>query len=550
MAQDPLAMVYGGQIGQGQAQVFDTSGIAKQVIAQNKEKDKVFLDSIIDLDVSKVWNQDLPEYNEMWGKYRTFVSDNYKALSNPSRNVDKWSEKKRMEQELLNFVATSNSQKTEFVEYNKSLKAINNDNELKWQEAIDEKQWLDKDKTIPNPNYGRTLSNIYKNMPLKERSYLNIWDMRTPTPKGLLHFTKEAAAAANKAGLRKVTKSTTNAAGEVTGSRTEDEFSDKYLKVGEILSDPDGVPNSGDETVVQEDGVHLNPNAGQLYYDSWMSHFDISGSVRKSVEREYNKAGFEGNLETNLEDIREFWHKQASLNIKGMGVSERQYRKRIEPKTNVYVNISDKKSAGWDISGVSDYYTDANSSYVKANNGVGVTVFPMRYKEGTAPFMSTGSEFKGKIMSNFGGDFSGATMPTNAKFDGFYKDNNGKIGFSVSMKSSVIADEVRDKTQTINSKQSQLDKIEKDKPQVIENGQVVPNPKIATLQKELDALNKEISEMTKVKNQDQRLLIPLEDANGAPINLSILNVNGLPSTIEEIEGIVGGRSKKKPKHTI
>ena len=98
MAQDPLAMVYGGQIGQGQAQVFDTSGIAKQVIAQNKEKDKVFLDSIIDLDVSKVWNQDLPEYNEMWGKYRTFVSDNYKALSNPSRNVDKWSEKKRMEQ--------------------------------------------------------------------------------------------------------------------------------------------------------------------------------------------------------------------------------------------------------------------------------------------------------------------------------------------------------------------------------------------------------------------------------------------------------------------
>ena len=41
-------------------------------------------------------------------------------------------------------------------------------------------------------------------------------------------------------------------------------------------------------------------------------------------------------------------------------------------------------------------------------------------------------------------------------------------------------------------------------------------------------------------------MVPVEDANGDPINLSILDVNSLPSTIEEIEKVVGGRGKKKP----
>jgi len=184
MAQDPLAMVYGGQIGQGQAQVFDTSGLAKQVVLQQKEKDKAFLDSIIDLDTSKVWNQDLPEYNKMWDKYRNYVSENYKALSNPSRNVDIWSEKKRMEQEMLNFVSTSHTQHQQHLEFTKSLRDVNADGHLKWNQSMDENEFLE-DGTTANPNYGRALSDLYKEMSLSDRSSVNLWDLKTAVQKDI-----------------------------------------------------------------------------------------------------------------------------------------------------------------------------------------------------------------------------------------------------------------------------------------------------------------------------------------------------------------------------
>ena len=76
------------------------------------------------------------------------------------------------------------------------------------------------------------------------------------------------------------------------------------------------------------------------------------------------------------------------------------------------------------------------------------------------------------------------------------------------------------------------------------------NPKIKTLKSEIYKLNKDIEKFVNQSGQDQWLMIQVIDGNGYPINLSILSVSGLPSTIEEIEGIVGGRSKKKPKHTI
>tara|TARA_R110002110_G_scaffold26099_3_gene96398 strand:+ start:1944 stop:3575 length:1632 start_codon:yes stop_codon:yes gene_type:complete len=535
MAQDPLASVYGGQIGQGQAQVFDTSGLAKQVVLQQKEKDKAFLDSIIDLDTSKVWSQDLPGYNEMWNKYRNYVSDNYKALSNPSRNVDKWSEKKRMEQEMLNYVATSNSQHKEHLEFTKSTRDTD-----KWVQTLDENELLPNGEN--NPNYGRALSDIWATTPLADRG--NLWDTRTKKPKGMLHWTGITTKSANASGLAPVTIPQYNQFGDVIGSSTKQEYSDMYLKVGDIL-DPDGVPDSGDEQEVYNEREVLNPNAGQLYYDRWMADFDTSEQVRATVEYEYNQSGGDGNLESNYDDIREFWHSQASLNVKGMGVKEVRYKKTKPISVNIK-NIIQKKVDNWDIAGTSDTYTSQNSSYVKANNGVGVTVFPMRYSGSTAPFMSTGSEFKGKIISNFGGDFSGATMPSNAKFDGFYKDDNGEIGFSVSMPSTVIEGQLSDKKKDKNSLQSQLDKVKKDNPQTIVNAQLVDNPKISELESKIYKLNKEIDVLNTSKGQAQRLMVPVEDENGDPINLSILDVNSLPSTIEDIEKVVGGRGKKKP----
>ena len=35
---DPLSTVYGGQIGQGQAQVFDTSGLAQIAIQKQEQR--------------------------------------------------------------------------------------------------------------------------------------------------------------------------------------------------------------------------------------------------------------------------------------------------------------------------------------------------------------------------------------------------------------------------------------------------------------------------------------------------------------------------------
>ena len=75
MARDPIS--YGTQIGQGLAQVFDTSKIASWIFEQEKEKEKNLLDTIVDLDTSNVWSRDMNMYNEKWGTYRDYVKKNY-----------------------------------------------------------------------------------------------------------------------------------------------------------------------------------------------------------------------------------------------------------------------------------------------------------------------------------------------------------------------------------------------------------------------------------------------------------------------------------------
>ena len=101
-------------IGQGEAQVFDTSGIwaakikAKDDAKKEKEKkEKELLDSLVEMDTSKLWDRDLGQYNEQWSSYRQYIKDNFKALQNPSKNPDIWTEKKRMEQQMLQFVNSS-----------------------------------------------------------------------------------------------------------------------------------------------------------------------------------------------------------------------------------------------------------------------------------------------------------------------------------------------------------------------------------------------------------------------------------------------------------
>ena len=68
----------GLEIGQGEAQVFDTSGIwaaklgaIKEAKAEKEKKEKELLDSIVDIDTSNIWSRDLGMYNEKWKGYRS-----------------------------------------------------------------------------------------------------------------------------------------------------------------------------------------------------------------------------------------------------------------------------------------------------------------------------------------------------------------------------------------------------------------------------------------------------------------------------------------------
>ena len=115
-------------IGQGEAQVFDTSGVWKAKLGAIKEaklekekKEKELLDSIVNIDTSKLWDRDLGMYNEKWEAYNNFVKDNYDKLKNPSKNVSVYQEKKRMEQEMLQFVGSSSAAAKHDIEIQKLM---------------------------------------------------------------------------------------------------------------------------------------------------------------------------------------------------------------------------------------------------------------------------------------------------------------------------------------------------------------------------------------------------------------------------------------------
>lgn len=111
---DAKSQVYLGREGSGLAQVFDTSGLVDfQLKMQDRrkketqEREKRFKESLVDIETSKLWNRDLPQFNEQYNKYLDFVKTNSDALQNPSKNTDIYLQKRRMEQELKQFSASS-----------------------------------------------------------------------------------------------------------------------------------------------------------------------------------------------------------------------------------------------------------------------------------------------------------------------------------------------------------------------------------------------------------------------------------------------------------
>ena len=111
---DAKSQVFLGREGSGLAQVFDTSGLVDFEIQNRERKKKEFQDrekrfkeSLVDIETSKLWNRDLPKFNEQYNNYISFVKQNSEALQNPSKNTDIYLQKRRMEQELKQFSASS-----------------------------------------------------------------------------------------------------------------------------------------------------------------------------------------------------------------------------------------------------------------------------------------------------------------------------------------------------------------------------------------------------------------------------------------------------------
>jgi len=132
-------------IGKGEAQVFDTSGLAKQVVYNKEKREKFLLDSMMEMDSTNLWAaRDMPGFQSMVDEYRGFVGQNYKSLSNPTKNMDVWLQKGDMESKIKLFVATSASDRNAANKYNNFL-TLGTNNE-KWEEIVDENGTSELDK--------------------------------------------------------------------------------------------------------------------------------------------------------------------------------------------------------------------------------------------------------------------------------------------------------------------------------------------------------------------------------------------------------------------
>ena len=113
---DAKSQVFLGREGSGLAQVFDTSGLVDYELKMRDRKkkefqarEKRFKDSLVNIETSKLWNRDLPQFNEKYNEYLDFVKTNSDALQTPSKNTDIYLQKRKMEQELKQFSSSSAS---------------------------------------------------------------------------------------------------------------------------------------------------------------------------------------------------------------------------------------------------------------------------------------------------------------------------------------------------------------------------------------------------------------------------------------------------------
>jgi len=504
MAQDPLAMVYGGQIGQGQAQVFDTSGLAKQVVLQQKEKDKAFLDSIIDLDTSKVWNQDLPEYNKMWEKYRNYVSENYKALSNPSRNVDIWSEKKRMEQEMLNFVSTSYTQHQQHLEFTKSLRDVNADGHLKWNQSMDENEFLPNGDN--NPNYGRALSDLYKEMSLEDRSSVNLYDLRTSVRKDIGKIQIDRNNSLYKSTVEHV---------------TEERFIDNDPKKGK---------HKIGENIVDMAAWDLAVAAWYDNNSNYASDIDIQFEKYKEKHADANgdlymdflvedENGVEKMESVLVDNGRTYDIVQSRANLP-KGSYKSTYTNPTNLHIETYIDVNTEEQEEYVKSTPELQTSGANFDMLGGEfTAVGVT-----YKQGKGSKRELMISPMGTILSNSGNDYTGTTFTASAIQ---YTEQNGEYGLLLQRSSKFAKEhktELQKELKELNSQNNigykYAKATEDDLTNATKNGKsinasvgdVIDNPKIKELEDEIANLGPtDVDESVWMPLKDKQNIIILQD---------------------------------------
>ena len=246
--QDPLSMVYGGQIGQGEAQVFDTTRIIQYMHQQKEHQEKKLLDSIIDLDTSNVANRDMAMYNDKWSKYRDFVKDNHRKLQNPSKNMDIWAEKKRIEQELLQFVKGSHEAAKQAKEISKFAYTNSDEWEPRMETTFNQELY---DSYIKEGNSeiearkkattetGRTLLDAFNDPKNAGKFNISMQGMIKKTPIDITKWLTDSTTKANQNATSKVTTSVTEG-GVTTLTSQETLYEDSYNS--SILADYETSP--------------------------------------------------------------------------------------------------------------------------------------------------------------------------------------------------------------------------------------------------------------------------------------------------------------------
>ena len=481
--QDPAAA-------KGYAQVFDTTSIYKNYLAMQEKKKKDFKESLVNVDVSKLYHRDVDMFNsEHWNPYLKFVKENYKALKNPRKNIDIHLQKRRMEQEMLQFAHSSSKAQN----YEKEINRYRANNQM-------EEQYNEEGRGLYS-SWLNDAGNFTDPFTLMQKVHKDINSQQQALYRSLKASTIEKSTLETPIDPNNPSKGSTT----TTTSKVD------------MVQWDNGIENHYNTNLQYSKQVDANferakENAGgELYLPFTYFNEDENKEVTEDVLIE---SGLQYEVVTARAHIPKGSEKLTYTN---------------PSKFNFSVNIGDRKTKKWDAGG-----PDVHKTGNFAINNKKTTVTPMTYGEGTNPLMRMSSVFQGNVKSNLGREYSGEQL-SGTQFYGFGKTDDGDLVYYLTRPSKEVEGKISEKKKEL-AKANERGLVYDDTKE-----EFIPNPDIPKLEAE-------IAKLEKVKGTGETITVPLYDANGNVINMSMLQVNGIAQTIEEarqLAGVTGGTSKKK-----